>query len=83
MRTHLVRRPIPGHTYVRLGSVASALKAVAPKVVGGTPYLLHGTLAQVRETLLRRRDQLGISYYVWSARLAEPMAPVVEALAGR
>jgi len=66
-----------------LGSVASALKAVAPKVVGGTPYLLHGTLTQVRETLLRRRDQLGISYYVWSARLAEPMAPVVEALAGR
>ena len=61
----------------------TALKAVAPKVVGGTPYLLHGTLTQVRETLLRRRDQLGISYYVWSARLAEPMAPVVEALAGR
>ena len=66
-----------------LGSVASAIKAVAPRVVGGSPYLLHGTLAQVRETLLRRRERLGISYYIWSARAVESMAPVVEALAGR
>jgi len=66
-----------------LGSAASAIKAVAPRVVGGTPYLLHGTLGQVRETLLRRRERLGISYYVWSARVMETMAPVVEALAGR
>jgi alkanesulfonate monooxygenase SsuD/methylene tetrahydromethanopterin reductase-like flavin-dependent oxidoreductase (luciferase family) len=65
------------------GSVASAIKAVAPRIVGGTPYLLHGTLGQVRETLLRRRERLGISYYVWSARVMETMAPVVEALAGR
>jgi probable F420-dependent oxidoreductase len=66
-----------------IGSVVSAVKAVAPRVVGGTPYLLHGTLAKVRETLLRRRERLGISYYVWSAQLTEPMAPVVEALAGQ
>ena len=65
------------------GSVASAIKAAAPRMVGGTPYLLHGTLGQVRETLLRRRERLGISYYIWSARAAETMAPVVEALAGR
>src|SRR2546423_838457 len=66
-----------------LGSVASMVKAVAPRVVGGSPYLLHGTLAQVRERLLRRRERLGISYYVWSARVVEAMAPVVEAMAGR
>lgn len=66
-----------------LGSVASAIKAMAPRVVGGTPYLLHGTLGQVRETLLRRRERLGISYYIWSARVMESMALVVEALAGR
>ena len=66
-----------------LGSVASAIEAVVPRVVGGSPYLLHGTLAQVRETLLRRRERLGISYYIWSARAVESMAPVVEALAGR
>ena len=65
------------------GSVASAIKAAAPRMVGGTPYLLHGTLGQVRETLLRRRERLGISYYIWSARAAETMAPVVEALGGR
>jgi len=66
-----------------LGSVASVVKAIVPRVVGGSPYLLHGTLAQVRETLLRRRERLGISYYIWSARAVEAMAPVVEALAGR
>jgi len=66
-----------------LESVASAVKAVAPRFLGGSPYLLHGTLAQVRETLLRRRERLGISYYIWSARAVETMAPVVEALAGR
>ncbi len=65
------------------GSVASAIKAAAPRMVGGTPYLLHGTLGQVRETLLRRRERLGISYYIWSARAVETMAPVVEALGGR
>ena len=66
-----------------LGSVASAVQAVAPRLVGGSPYLLHGTLGQVRETLLRRRERLGISYYVWSARAMEGMAPVVEALSAR
>lgn len=66
-----------------LGSVTSAIQAVAPRLVGGSPYLLHGTLGQVRETLLRRRERLGISYYVWSARAMETMAPVVEALSGR
>ena len=35
-----------------------------------------------RETLLRRRERLGISYYVFASRLMEPMAPVVDALAG-
>jgi probable F420-dependent oxidoreductase len=66
-----------------VGSALAAVKALAPKLVGGSPYLLHGTLSQVRETLLRRRERLGISYYVWSARVMEPMAPLVEALAGR
>ena len=33
--------------------------------------------------VLRRRERLGISYYVWSARAVDAMAPVVEALAGR
>jgi hypothetical protein len=65
-----------------VGSAVTALKSLGPALVGGTPYVLYGTLGQVRETLLRRRERLGISYYVLSSRLMEPMAPVVEALAG-
>lgn len=65
------------------GSVMAALKRGGPALIGGSPYLLYGTLAQVRETLLRRREQLGISYYVWRAKHVERMAPLVEAMAGR
>lgn len=49
----------------------------------GSPYVLYGTLASVREKLLRRRDRLGISYYTVPAHAMELMAPLVEALAGR
>jgi probable F420-dependent oxidoreductase len=49
----------------------------------GSPYVLHGTPAAVREQLLRRRDRLGISYYTIPGRSMESMAPVVEALAGK
>ncbi len=65
------------------GSALNAVKSVAPRVIGGSPYVLYGTVAQVRELLLRRREQLGISYYVWRTRLMEQMAPLVESLAGR
>ena len=64
-------------------SALAAAKAIGPLAIGGTPYLLYGTAAQIREGLLRRREKLGISYYVVHPRLLEPMAPVVEALAGR
>jgi probable F420-dependent oxidoreductase len=63
-------------------SAFAGLKAAGPALVGGSPYVLYGTLGQVRETLLRRRERLGISYYTWSSRHMEEMAPVVEALAG-
>ena len=66
-----------------IGSVISVVKSAAPSLVGGSPYLLHGTLSQMRETLLRRRERLGISYYVFRARHMEPMAALIEALAGR
>jgi probable F420-dependent oxidoreductase len=66
-----------------LGSVVTAVKSAAPALVGGSPYLLYGTLAQVREILLRRRESLGISYYVLRASFMETMAPLVEALGGR
>lgn len=66
-----------------MASIGAIAKSIGPRVVGGTPYVMYGTLTQLREQLERRRDQLGISYYVWRARLMEPMAPVVADLAGR
>ncbi len=63
-------------------SAAALAKSLAPAAVGGSPYVLYGTVAQLRAQLLRRRERLGISYYVWSARHVETMAPLVEVLAG-
>jgi probable F420-dependent oxidoreductase len=64
-------------------SAAARLKSMAAPLVGGSPYVLYGTLDRLREQLFRRRERLGISTYIWSARHAEAMAPLVEALAGR
>ena len=61
----------------------AVLKRGGPALIGGSPYVLYGTIAQLRETLLRRREQLGISYYVWRVKHVERMAPLVEALAGQ
>lgn len=65
------------------GSVAALLKAAGPAAVGGSPYLLYGTVTQLRESLLRRRDRTGISAYGIPARRMEEFAPLVEALSGR
>ena len=65
-----------------LGSVAAAARW-APTAVYGSPYVLYGTLASVREKLLRRRDKLGIGYYTVPSHAMESMAPLVGALAGK
>lgn len=65
-----------------LGSVA-AVARWAPTAVYGSPYVLYGTLASVREKLLRRREVLGISYYTVPSHAMESMAPLVGALAGK
>lgn len=65
-----------------LGSAAAATMGAATAVYG-SPYVLYGTLGAVRERLLRRRDELGISYYTIPSRSMESMAPLVEALAGK
>lgn len=66
-----------------LASVSAAGKALAPLVAGGSPYVLYGTRRQLRESLLRRRERTGISYYIWRMEAMEPMAALVEELAGR
>jgi hypothetical protein len=65
-----------------LSSVAAAARW-APTAIYGSPYILYGTLASVRERLLRRRDKLGISYYTMPSHAMESMAPLVETLAGK
>jgi probable F420-dependent oxidoreductase len=65
-----------------LGSVAAAARW-APTAVYGSPYVLYGTVASVREKLLRRREVLGISYYTVPSHAMESMAPLVGTLAGK
>ncbi|HEX2884082.1 MAG TPA: TIGR03621 family F420-dependent LLM class oxidoreductase [Candidatus Limnocylindria bacterium] len=64
-------------------SLAALVKSAAPALAGGSPYVLFGTLDQLREGLLRRRERVGISSYGIPARALEAFAPVVESLSGR
>lgn len=63
-------------------SLASLLKAAGPAAFGGSPYLLYGTTAQLREGILRRRERTGISSYGIPARRMEDFAPLVAELSG-
>jgi probable F420-dependent oxidoreductase len=65
-----------------LASLLAAAKSAAASPVG-SPYVLYGTLGQLRNQLLRRRDRLGISYYAIPSHATEALAPLVGALAGR
>jgi hypothetical protein len=64
-------------------SLATALKSLGPALVGGSPYLMYGSIDALRERLLRRRDLLGISTYSIRASSMEALAPLVALLAGR
>lgn len=46
------------------------------------PIMLAGSVEQICETLQRRRDDLGLSYWVVSGASVEAFAPVVERLNG-
>jgi len=64
------------------GSVFAAGMAAAAGLID-SPYVLSGTRARLRDLLKRRRERLGISYYVIPGPAMESMAPLVEDLAGR
>src|SRR5438105_7181568 len=49
----------------------------------GAASVLLGSLDEMCETLLRRREALGVSYVAVSDEMMETLAPVVERLAGR
>ena len=69
------------------GTVASSLtalvKAAGPALVGGSPYVLYGTVTQLREGILRRRERTGLSAYGIPALAMEAFAPVAAQLRGR
>ena len=63
------------------GTLSAATKALAPALIGGSPYVMYGTLGELSERLLRRREALGITSYGIPARSMEALAPLVERLA--
>jgi hypothetical protein len=48
----------------------------------GTPHVLVGSVDQIVDDLVRRREELGLSYVVLSGGALDDMAPVVARLAG-
>lgn len=64
-------------------SIAALAKSAGPAAIGGSPYLLYGTINQLRESMLRRRERSHISSYGIPARAMEAFAPLVAELAGR
>jgi probable F420-dependent oxidoreductase len=68
-------RPLP-ESLVAAGMAAGA-------ALIRSPFVLFGTLGQLRERLERRRERTAISAYSVPIGAMESMAPLVEALAGR
>jgi probable F420-dependent oxidoreductase len=64
-------------------TLRALLRSLGPAAIGGSAYLLYGTLDQLREAMLRRREKLGINSYGIPARAMEAFAPLVASLAGR
>jgi probable F420-dependent oxidoreductase len=64
-------------------SLAAALKSLGPPLVGGSPYVMYGSIAALRDRLVERRERLGISRYSIRASAMEALAPLVDSLAGR
>jgi len=66
--------------------IATTLAAVlnaSPALILQAPYLLLGTVDQICEDLLARRDRYGISYISVFEQSLEALAPVVARLAGQ
>jgi probable F420-dependent oxidoreductase len=79
-----------GAYFVAVGDGADAqLEAMAarfgvePAEFASHPHAYFGSVDQVCETLLARREQYGVSYVTVAQRHLDEFAPVVEALTGR
>jgi probable F420-dependent oxidoreductase len=60
----------------------ASMMGVTPEQVDGSPIALVGTIEQIVERLVERRDRFGFSYIVVHEAEMEAFAPVVAALAG-
>jgi hypothetical protein len=56
---------------------------VSGKEILQMPTIFIGTVEQVAEQMLERRERFGISYYMTLDRLMEAYAPLIERLSGR
>jgi len=63
-------------------TLLALLRSLGPAAIGGSAYLLYGTLDQLRDGMVRRRDKLGINSYGIPARAMEAFAPLVASLSG-
>jgi probable F420-dependent oxidoreductase len=63
-------------------NLAAFVKSAGPAAIGGSPYLLYGTITQLREAMLRRRARSNITSYGIPARAMEAFAPLVAELSG-
>ncbi len=60
----------------------ASMMGVTPDEVDGSPIALVGTIEQIAERLVERRERFGFSYIVVHEAEMEAFAPVVAALAG-
>ena len=56
---------------------------VSPAEFAAHPHALFGSVEQICDTLVERRDRYGASYITVAQRHLDEFAPVVAALAGR
>lgn len=65
-----------------LDALGAGIEALVTGLIG-TPYVLAGGRAAIREQLLRYRERLGITYWTIPAEGMEAFAPIARDLAGR
>jgi probable F420-dependent oxidoreductase len=78
----LVQRVIVGDRAKAAEDLARQWAPLAAADILESPFVLLGTVDEMVETLRRRRERWGISYYVVMEPALETLAPVVARLAG-
>ena len=68
----------------RAGTVSgiASFVQVEDEMIAASPFALIGSVDEIAETLVRRREELGFSYVIVGGEDVEPFAPVVARLAG-